>query len=46
MKTIWSTFVSYLLLLPVLMLFGFGFVSAKPWTMKLAAAGGGLYFLI
>ena len=45
-KTIWSTFFSYLLLLLVLMLFGFGFVTAKPWPLKLATAGGGLYFLI
>ena len=46
MKTIWSTFVSFLLLLLVLMFFGFGFVTYKPLPMKLASAGMGLYFLI
>lgn len=46
MKTIWSTFVSYLLLLLVLMFAGFGFVTAKPLPVKLFAVAIGLYFLI
>ncbi len=46
MKTIWSTFVSYLLLLLVLMLCGSAFIHYKPLPMKLGAAAMGLYFLV
>ena len=46
MKTIWSTFVSFLLLLLVLMFAGFGFVTAKPLPMKLFIVAMGLHFLI
>ena len=46
MKTIWSTFVSYLLLSLVLMFCGFGFVTAKPLPMKLVLVAMALYFLI
>jgi hypothetical protein len=45
MKTIWSNVVSCLLLLLVLMLCGFGFVTAKPLPMKLGAFAMGLCFL-
>ena len=46
MKTIWSTFYSYLLLLLVLTFAGFGFVTAKPLPVKLFAVAMGLHFLI
>lgn len=46
MKTIWSAFVSYLLLLLVLMFCAFGFVTAKPLPVKLFAIAMGLQFLI
>ena len=46
MKTIWSTFVSYLLLLLVLMFAGFGFATAKPLPVKLFSVAMGLHFLI
>ena len=46
MKTIWSTFSSFLLLLLVLMFAGFGFVNAKPLPVKLFAVAMGLHFLI
>lgn len=47
MKTIWSTFVSFLLLLLVLMfVVGFGFFTAKPLPMKLFSVAAGLHFLI
>lgn len=46
MKTIWSTVVSFLLLLLVLMFAGYGFVSAKPLPMKLASVAMGLFFLV
>ena len=45
MKTIWSTFVSFLLLLLVLMFAGFGVVASKPWPVKLGAAAMGFCFL-
>jgi hypothetical protein len=46
MKTIWSTFVSCLLLLLVLIFCGFGFVTAKPLPMKLGTFAMGLCFLV
>jgi hypothetical protein len=46
MKTIWSAFISFLLLLLVLMFAAFGFVSAKPLPVKLLAIVMGLHFLI
>jgi hypothetical protein len=46
MKAIWSTFISFLLLLLVLMFAGFGFVTAKPLPVKLFAIAVGLHFLI
>ena len=46
MKTIWSAFSSFLLLLLVLMFAGFGFVNAKPLPVKLFAVAAGLHFLI
>ena len=46
MKTIWSTFVSYLLLLLVLLLCGFAFVTARPLPVKLASFAMGLCFLV
>jgi len=46
MKTIWSAFISFLLLLLVLMSAVFGFVSAKPLPVKLLAVVMGLHFLI
>ncbi|MGJ9418865.1 hypothetical protein ACHAC9_14015 [Massilia sp. CMS3.1] len=46
MKTIWSTFVSFLLLLLVLMIFGFAFVTTKPLPMKLGSVAMGLCFLV
>lgn len=45
MKTIWSAFTSFLLLLLVLMFAVFGFVSAKPLPVKLFAIVMGLHFL-
>ncbi|MFC5459528.1 hypothetical protein [Massilia niabensis] len=46
MKTIWSTPVSFLLLLLVLMFAGFGIVALKPLPMKLGSAALGLCFLV
>lgn len=46
MKAIWSTFVSFLLLLLVLMFCAFGFVSSKPLPMKLFSVALGLGFLV
>ena len=46
MKTIWSTFVSFLLLLLVLMFCGFGIVASKPLPIKLFSGAAGLCFLV
>ena len=46
MKTIWSAFISFLLLLLVLMFAALGFVTAKPLPVKLFAIAMGLHFLI
>ena len=46
MKTIWSAFISFLLLLLVMMFAAFGFVTAKPLPIRLFAFALGLYFLI
>jgi uncharacterized membrane protein len=46
MKTIWSAFISFLLLSLVLMFAAIGFVTAKPLPIKLFTIVMGLHFLI
>ena len=46
MKTIWSAFISFLLLLLVLMFAAFGFFTVKPLPVKLFTIAMGLHFLI